>query len=166
MSVFSMIFDLKSICHLFFSYFLIAFCSVQIHKIAFFLYHDHAVVWLLKLLYVWWFAHFWKCNVSDYQSFLVSVSSSKLRSLSSLNWSLKCLNWNSSFVFNKNFDALTTNAKTFKNLIKFVSHLSDHIFFLIIKFETFEQRVLHRLFFCFAWTLRKICDFDFEKIIF
>ena len=64
--VFSMIFDSKFICHLFFAYFWLLFILFEFMKLLFSLYHDHAIVWSLKLLYVWWFAHFWKCNVFDY----------------------------------------------------------------------------------------------------
>ena len=150
----------------FFRIFWLLFVLFEFMRLFFFFYHDHAVVWSLKLLYVWWFTHFWKCNVFDYQSFSVSVSFSKSTSLSSFDWSrvsLKCLNWNSSFVFNKNFDVLTTNAKTFKNLIKFVSRLSDHIFFLNHQIRNIRTACVASFVFSLRMNISKNLRFRFWK---
>ncbi len=75
------------------------------------------------------FMHSWECSVSYYQSFFINVSFEKSTS-SSLAWtSLRCLNCNSSSVARRYLNTLTISSKMFKNIIKFVSRLSAHIFF-------------------------------------
>jgi hypothetical protein len=75
------------------------------------------------------FMHSWKCFVSYYQSFFISVFLEKSTS-SSFAWaSLRCLNCSSSFVARKYLNILAINSKVSKSVNKFVSRLFAHIFF-------------------------------------
>ena len=79
-----LILNLFVIC--FFRIFWLLFVLFEFVKLLFFIMIMLSfVVWSLKLLYVWWFTHFWKCSVFNYQSFSINVSFSKSTSLSSFD---------------------------------------------------------------------------------
>jgi hypothetical protein len=83
-----------------------------------------------KLFIVRKFIHSWKCSVSYYQSFFISVFLEESTSWSSHAWaSLRCRNCSSSFVARRYFDTLTISSRMSKSVNRFVSRLFAHIFF-------------------------------------
>jgi hypothetical protein len=90
---------------------------------------SYYAICLWKLFVMRNFMHFWKCFVFYYQSFFINVFFEKSTS-SSFAWvSLRCLNCSNSLVAKKYLNILIVNSKMFKNVVKFISRLSAHIFF-------------------------------------